>query len=113
MKETSRSRRPAVACSLKSAALLALLVVPHRALATAPTTFGHGAASAALVRSDVADPEPTAAPNDNAALVTAPGFRLRLGYAYTAMALSIDGKDAGVRNVSGIDAAAQFGASVS
>jgi hypothetical protein len=80
--------------------------------ASAPTLFGQGPRTGGLARSSVALSDPTDAPSENAALCAAPGFRLRLGYGYGALGLSIDGEDAGVSDVSGFELAAQIGASV-
>jgi hypothetical protein len=91
------------------AVALAISMVAASASATAPSTFGQGAKSSGVALADVAEPEPTAATQQNAAVAATPGFRLRLGYGYGAMGLTIDGKDAGVRNVSGIDLAGQYG----
>ena len=95
-----------------SLALVTLLAAPS-AWATAPGMFGHGPESAALAQADVAGMDPTAAPQINAALAATRGLRLRLGYGYGDLALSLDGADAGVRHASGIDLAAQYGARVS
>lgn len=80
------------------------------AFATGPGTFGHGARSAGLAQSDIAGAEASNAPQANPALAATPGFRLRLGYAYGGMDLTINGESGGVRDVSGVDFAAQFGA---
>jgi hypothetical protein len=92
-----------------AAAGFVALAAPASAWATAPTTFGHGARSAGLSQSDVADPDAASAAVANAALAARRGFRLRLGYAYGGMNLTLDGADAGVRPVSGVDAGAQLG----
>lgn len=93
-------------------ALAALASAPS-AGATAPGTFGHGPRSSGLAQSDVADGHPASAPQSNAALATSPGLRLRLGYGYGDLALTLDGADAGVRHVSGVDLAAQYGGVIS
>jgi hypothetical protein len=82
------------------------------ASASAPDLFGHGARSAALARADIAEGDPTDAPSSNPAFAASPGVRLRFGYAYGAMLLSINGADAGVADVSGVDFAAQVGADI-
>jgi hypothetical protein len=84
-----------------------------QASATGPGTFGHGARSAGLAQSDIAGAEASNAAQANAALAATPGFRLRLGYAYGGLDLTINGESAGVRDASGLDLAAQFGAQVS
>lgn len=91
----------------------ALVAAGSPARASAPGVFGHGARSAALARADVAGGCPSGAAAGNAALGAAPGFRLRLGYAYSAVGLTLNGADAGVRDVSGVDVAAQLGAAIS
>lgn len=80
------------------------------AFANGPEIFGHGARSAALARADIAEGDPT--DTQNPAFAASPGVRLRLGYGYGAMLLSLNGADAGVADVSGIDFAAQVGADI-
>ncbi|MDC3955722.1 hypothetical protein [Polyangium jinanense] len=89
--------------------VLAILLASGRAEATAPSTFGHGARSAALVRADVADADPAGAPVQNAALAAAPGARVRLGYGYGLLDLRIDDRRADVADVSGLDLGVQVG----
>lgn len=102
-------RRAAIAAGIGAAALASA----GQAAATGPGTFGHGARSAGLAQSDVAGAEASNAAQANAALAATPGLRLRLGYAYGGMDLTINGESAGVRDVSGVDLAAQLGAQVS
>ncbi|MCK6593138.1 MAG: hypothetical protein L6Q76_36750 [Polyangiaceae bacterium] len=80
------------------------------AFANGPEIFGHGARSASLARADIAEGDPT--DTQNPAFAASPGVRLRLGYGYGAMLLSLNGADAGVADVSGIDFAAQVGADI-
>ncbi len=53
-----------------------------------------------------------AAARENAALAATPGLRVRIGYGYGAMSLTLDGKDAGVPHASGVDIGAQYGVNV-
>jgi hypothetical protein len=93
-----------------AAALVGLVVLggASPASASAPDLFGHGARSAALARADIAEGEPT--DTGNPAFAAAAGVRLRVGYGYGAMLLRLNGADAGVADVSGVDFAAQAGA---
>jgi hypothetical protein len=96
--------------ALAAAALVGL--ASRSAGASAPGTFGHGGRSAALASSDVADPDAAHAAATNAAASAEPGLRASLGYGYASLAMTIDGADAGVRDVSGLDVGAQYGAAV-
>lgn len=97
---------------LVQAAFVVVFAAPAPAIGSAPDLFGHGARSASIARADVARGDPTDAPPGNPALAAAAGFRLRVGYGYGAMGLTLNGKDAGVADVSGVDFAAQLGASI-
>jgi long-subunit fatty acid transport protein len=101
---------------VRSVVLIATLLVatatliPRRALADAPGTFGFGPRSAALVRSDIAgDQDATAAARDNPALAAGPGSQLRIGYAYSSMSVTLNGLSNQVLDVSGVDLAAKLG----
>lgn len=97
---------------LAGAALALGITKTAPARANGPELFGHGARSAALARADIAEGEPTGAPSQNPAFAASPGVRLRFGYGYGAMLLSLNGADAGVADVSGVDFAAQVGAEI-
>lgn len=99
---------------MKAAGLvsLALLLAAAPARADAPLLFGFGARSAGLARAGVADDDAGAAARENPALAAMPGLRVRVGYGYGALALTFDGKDAGVPHASGVDIGAQYGVHV-
>lgn len=92
--------------------LLAGLLVAAPARADVPGMFGFGARAAGLARAGVAADDAGAAARENAALAATPGLRVRIGYGYGGMALSFDGRDAGVPHASGVDLAAQYGVHV-
>ncbi len=92
-----------------TSSLVTMLCVANQASADAPLQFGHGARSTALLRADVADGDATAAPVQNAALATELGTRLRLGYVHGVLYLRINDQRAPLRDVAGVDAAAQIG----
>ena len=79
------------------------------ARADTSTFFGAGARSTALLRSDVADPDATTAPVQNAAHAALIGTRLRIGYMHGFLDLRLDGRTAPVRDIAGLDVAAQIG----
>lgn len=89
--------------------LVAMLCVATKADADAPSHFGHGARSTALLRADIADADVTSAPVQNAARAAEMGARVRVGYMHGILDLRIDDRGARLRDVSGIDAAAQIG----
>lgn len=94
---------------LLALALPAGLAAAADARAAAPDVFGPGARSAGLALADAADPDPAAAAHRNPAAAAAPGARLSLGYRYSVIGLSLDGRDAGVEDSSGLDLGAQLG----
>ncbi len=98
-----------VACAV----LLTAFMMPASARADAQGLFGDGARSAGLGRADLAGAAPSDAPRQNAALAAEPGIRLRFGYGYAGMRLTLDGRDAVVERASGVDLAAQLGARLS
>ncbi|MEO7327057.1 MAG: hypothetical protein ABI193_00660 [Minicystis sp.] len=89
-----------------------MLILPGAARADAQGLFGDGARSAGLARADLTG-APSDAPRQNAALAAEPGVRLRLGYGYAGLHLTLDGRDAQVEHASGFDLAAQLGARLS
>lgn len=90
-------------------ALFVVFCASNQARADAPSHFGHGARSTALLRADLADADATNAPMQNAALAAAPGARVRLGYMHSFLNLRISDRAAALRDVAGMDAAAQMG----
>jgi hypothetical protein len=98
--------------SERAGAFVAAILLAAPARADAPSVFGFGARAAGLGRAGVAADDTAAAARENAALAAVPGLRVRLGYGYGGMALSFDGRDAGVPHASGVDLAAQYGAQV-
>jgi hypothetical protein len=97
-------RLPALA-----ALALGLLASPPGARADAPSVFGFGARAAGLARAGLAEDDAGAAARENPAIASMPGLRVRLGYGYGGLALTFNGKDAGVPHASGVDLAAQYG----
>lgn len=95
--------------AFKAAIALAMFCAATKAHADTSTFFGAGARTTALVRADVADSDPTTAPLQNAARAALPGTRFRLGYMHGFLDLRIDGRTTPLRDVTGIDAAAQLG----
>jgi hypothetical protein len=93
-------------------ALLAVLAASAPARADTASMFGFGARAASVARAGVASDDVGAAARENAALASAPGLRVRLGYGYGAPSLTFDGRDAGVAHASGVDLAAQYGKSL-
>lgn len=91
---------------------LCILATASSARADVPSMFGFGARAAGLARAGVASDDAAAAARENPALASTPGLRLRLGYGYGAFTLRVDGQDAGVPHVSGVDIAAQYGGHV-
>jgi hypothetical protein len=94
---------------VRTSCAVAMLCAATRADADVPSHFGHGARSTALLRADIADADVTSAPVQNAAFAAEPGARVRLGYMHGFLNLRIDNHPAPVRDVAGIDAAAQIG----
>ena len=71
-------------------ALLAVLAISAPAGADTPSMFGFGARAASLARAGVASDDVGAAARENAALASAPGLRVRLGYGYGAPSLQFE-----------------------
>jgi len=94
---------------VRTSVVIAMLCAANKVRADAPLHFGHGARSTALLRADIADADATSAPVQNAALAAAPGARVRLGYTHGFLDLRIDDRTVPLRDVAGIDAAAQIG----
>lgn len=90
----------------------AALLAAAPARADAPQVFGFGARSASLARADLASDDAAGAARGEPALAAAPGLRVRLGYGYSGLGLTVGGKDAGVGHASGVDFAGQYGARV-
>jgi long-subunit fatty acid transport protein len=86
-------------------AVLALAAAPHHAHASAPGTYGFFSRSSALAGAVVADaPDASACFYNPAALVSAPGLGLSIGYSYADNRLRINGKDNDVVDVHGLSA---------
>ncbi len=91
---------------------LAGLAVARPASADTAWMFGYGPRSAGVAQADVAAGTPADATRTNAALASAAGVRIRIGYGYSALGLSFDGKDAGLGHASGVDVTGQLGKSL-
>jgi hypothetical protein len=91
----------------------AALTLARAAVADVPGMFGPSPASAAVARADIAAPEPTDAPRQNAALAAEPGLRIRAGYGYAGFDLRIDNASAKVEDVGAASIAVQYGFKVS
>ena len=88
-----------------SAALAALALGSGEAWASAPGTYGFFSRSSALGGAVAADaPDPSACFYNPAALVSAPGLGLSVGYTYTDNRLRTNGKDNDVVDVHGLTA---------
>ncbi len=80
-------------------------VTTEPAFASAPGTYGFGSRSSALAGAVAADaPDPSACFYNPAALVSAPGLELSVGYLYADNRLRINGQDNDVVDVHGLTA---------
>ncbi|MFO0588152.1 MAG: hypothetical protein U0441_11460 [Polyangiaceae bacterium] len=86
-----------------------LASAPVAATAAPGQTFGAGPRDEALVRSAVADGDPTDAATENAAFAAAEGARFRFGYGLAGMFLRVNDKDAGVAPVRGFELGSHAG----
>lgn len=96
--------------SLTALALAGALSAGASSASAAPgTTFGAGPRVEALARSTVAEGDTTDAATENPAFAAAEGTRVRFGYGGAGLFLRVNGRDAGVAPVTGIDLAAHTG----
>ena len=99
--------------AVMAAGLGVTLSTSQSASATSPTLFGVGARSQGLSMSDVADADPHTSATTNPAFAWRDGKRFNLGYSYARVDFTIDDHDSSLRDISGIDLAAQFGVQLS
>lgn len=100
---------------MKRGALFAfalLWLTPVRARATSASLFGFGARNTALAQSNVADADASTSAFVNPAFAWRPGVRVLAGYGYGRVRLTLDGRDAEVRDASGTDLGLQIGAAL-
>lgn len=98
-------RRYLVLCGLVAAGS----ALSQRASATSETLFGFGARDTSLAQSDVADASASDAPYVNPAAASEPGTRISVGRSHGFSRLTIDGEDAGLRDIAGTDVSLQVG----
>jgi hypothetical protein len=95
----ARARSVAVGVSTTAAALS----VASLTAATPNTTFGAGPRDEALIRSAVAEGDPTDAATENPAFAAAIGTHIRVGYAGAGLFLRVNDRDVGAAPVSGFN----------
>lgn len=94
------------ACGITALVMFAT-TLPARA---APgTTFGAGPRDEALVRSAVAEGDPTDSASENAAFAAAEGSHFRFGYGAAGLFLRVNDRDAGVAPVTGFELGSHAG----
>lgn len=90
---------------VSAAFVLAMIAASSDAGASAPGTYGFFSRSASMAGAVAADaPDPSACFYNPAALVSAPGLGLSIGYTYSDNRLRINGKDNDVVDVHGLNA---------